>query len=178
MTSTLKPEGIILKATPMFEHDKMLIFFSPELGKCRILAKSVLSSRTKMAGSFEPTCHVVLTLFKGKTFLQTRYADMISPFWKIRESLDKLNVAFYCLNILVQATPMDHPNPPLFDLLLTTLSQLNDLSQEHSEAIKHRFQRTFLTLEGLLETDAPVTDDLFKSHLEAYCGRLLSYRNL
>ena len=168
--NTFKTEGIILSSKMFFEKDKMITLFSPTLGKCRILAKSAHSPKSKFAGRLEVTTHVALVLYRGRTFTQVSQCDIKTGFINIRQSLEKISLSYYCLDIISKTTDFEQVNVALYELLLTTLEQIHNGTDV--EAVKQWFQTHFLKVEGLLDHDYPhiISDQDFVRRFEEYTG--------
>jgi len=63
---TYQTEAIIIKKTKLGEADRILTFFTPDLGKIRAVAKGVRRPRSKMSGHLELLTHSLVSLARGR----------------------------------------------------------------------------------------------------------------
>ena len=160
--------GIILKSTPIFEHDKQIELYSKTHGKCRFLAKRI-HKKGAFVGRLEPLNHVSICSYKGKSFLYINQCDVIDFFPKIREDFNRLSLALFCVDIIRKSTVYDQDNPALFSILHIALTAINKELNLHS--IKNKFQNNILISEGVKDphTDDSSTND-FTNIFESYSG--------
>ncbi|MEK7299208.1 MAG: DNA repair protein RecO [Candidatus Margulisiibacteriota bacterium] len=165
-------EGIVLSAKPFFEHDKLLVLFTKDLGKCRVLAKSVLNKKNAPLGAMDATAHIDCLFFAGRQFYYSRDIRLLSVFGNLRKRLSNLTAAAYVLHVVDQLTDDGQPHPVLFDLLHQALDTLN--REEESLPAVFRFHAELLHAEGLLATDDGTLNFIqFRRHFEHYTGKSL-----
>ncbi|MBT5953885.1 DNA repair protein RecO [bacterium] len=163
-----KISGIILKSTPIFEHDKQIELYSETHGKCRFIAKRV-HKKGSFVGRLEPLNHVSICSFKGKSFLYINQCDVIDFFPKIREDFNRLSLALFCIDIIRKSTVYDQDNPALFSILHAALKDINE--EINLQTVQTNFQNHILISEGVKDPYSMnnSTND-FTAIFEAYSG--------
>lgn len=120
-----KTEAIILKQTPLGEADRTLTLYTPHLGKLHAIARGVRRPRSKLAGHLEPLTYARLMLARGRSLDVVAGAESLQSFVHVRQDLGSIGLAFYCAELVDAFTPEEHPNLPIFWLLLKTLEWLD-----------------------------------------------------
>lgn len=169
---TRKIRGIVLRGLSIFEKDKLIEILSPEEGKIKLLAKHAHTSRFRFGGGIEPLTYAQFVVHSGKTFHYINQCDIIRTFHGVRHTFNSISLAFYCADIIRQATIFYQHNAPLFDLLLTALSLIERREMPLAD-IRHFFQNRFLAIEGLIAENEVITTQRFKMIFEEYSGRAL-----
>jgi len=161
-----KTEAIILGTRPLGEKDKLVSIFTPHLGRFTIVAKSAQSQKSKLRGCIEPTAKVMLELYKGKSLDLVTEGQLLSGYWGIRESFERLCLAGEFIRWIIKFTAEHQENNALFILLDQALSSLD---QEMAlQAAKRCFQTKLLQIEGLWDHDNWVTEQEFLQKIRAY----------
>ena len=124
-----KTEAIILRQMALGEADRILTFYTPDLGKVRAVAKGVRRPSSKMGGHLEVLSHVSLLLARGQNLDIVTQAHLLHSFSRLREDLDTLSRACYLADLVDAFSPEEAPNPALYDLLMNALRWLEDAHQ-------------------------------------------------
>lgn len=96
---TFKTKGLILKEQSVGERDKLITVLTEERGTLRAFVrggKAVKSKKGAVTGKF---CYAALTLTETKDSFVVDEAAPIELFFKLRESIDKLALAEYFLEL-------------------------------------------------------------------------------
>jgi DNA repair protein RecO (recombination protein O) len=176
-SKTSKIDGIILQSKSFFENDKLVELFSPQVGKIKALAKYAQKKPHIFGGRLEPLNHVELITYQTNSFMLITQCNIVHTYPKIRDSFNRLNLAFYCCNIIRKATVFDQHNHELFDLLSQTLKNLNLHTDTECKAIKTHFEEVFLEIEGITNPNQ-LTPHSKKSQVEEYIGEKLPLLHL
>lgn len=82
----LKGEAITLNSFDFQESDRIITFFSKELGKRRAIAKGARRSKKRFVGNLEPLSHInFICHFNQKTgLLRLEEANLINPFKNLK----------------------------------------------------------------------------------------------
>jgi DNA repair protein RecO len=171
-SKSVKLSGIVLKKTTCFEKDCMLELFTPTLGKKKLIAKHALSKSFRFGGLIEPTQIIDCELYQGKSFLILNQCKLQKSYPNLRSHFNALSIACYFITLIRHITPFDQPAPQLYQLLTTTLEQIDKHS--HFDQIKQLFHTKILHHEGLLQDDSPLTDHHFNQLFCEYTGRKVS----
>ena len=166
-----KCSAIILKTDPFFEHDKRSECFTDSFGKITCLAKYAQKSKQR-AWALEPLSIVELELFKGKSFYSINHYTVTHYFNRIRESFNHLQYGIFFCNIIKQSVMTEQQHLHLFNLLKTTLIQLNNLPDIQQAAIQ--FYQNLIHIEGI-QTSAqlPNNEQHLLSIISNYTNTLL-----
>ncbi len=119
-----KTEAIIIKKTKLGEADRILTFYTPNLGKIQAVAKGVRRPRSKMSGHLELLTHSLVPLARGKNLDIVTGSQTINSFLALKSDLELSSYALYVIELVNKFTEYNIENYPLFKLLLETLKQL------------------------------------------------------
>jgi DNA repair protein RecO (recombination protein O) len=146
-TRTYRTTAIVLKASPFAERDRLMVLFTPDYGKLRVLAKGVRRTTSRVAGHVGLFAHSRLFLVRGRTFDLVTQGEGIEQFESLRTDLWRLSLAFYAGELVDRFTEDQHPVPGLFESLLSCLRLLNT-SSVAAGLILRKFELEVLGLTG------------------------------
>lgn len=115
-----KTEGIIFKARPFGEADKIVCIFSPQHGKFEALAKGARKIRSSFTGKLEPLNRLYFFIVKGRNLDIITQAQLRET-WRIRDDFVKLTYGFYILNLLDKAVYSYSPSVKIYELLRNSI---------------------------------------------------------
>ncbi len=142
--------AICLKSTPYRETDQIASFYSPDHGELRAIVKGVKKPTSKLAGSCEALTLNHLFLAQGRNLHTVCHYERIDSFQALRSDLERLAVGSVCTDILrLLGRENDPDSPAVYELLSTTLSQLNDTTQSWVPP-SLLFHESMLSLSGYL----------------------------
>lgn len=120
-----KTEVIVLRSTPLGDADKIVTFYSPELGKLRGVAKGARRTKSPFGSSLEVLTHLQLLFFQSNSGLhRVSQTNLLDYFSALRQDLSQLTSTLYLVDLVYCLTPAEDANPALFELLLHTLKLL------------------------------------------------------
>jgi DNA repair protein RecO (recombination protein O) len=122
-----RTEALILHRTDFGEADRLLNVYTPRLGRLRLLAKGVRKPSSRKAGHVEPFTHVNLLVARSKTLDIVSQAEIVEPFRRLHEQLERASLAYYVAELITGFTEEHDENAPLFDLIHATLARLCDV---------------------------------------------------
>ena len=126
---TYKTEAVVLKQSPMGEADRILTFYTQDMGKVRAVAKGVRRPKSKLTGHLEPLCHVSISVSHGRNLDLVTEAQVIQPFKGLREDLHRISQGIY-LAELVDSFSVEHSsNSSVYRLLLVALGCLETMRE-------------------------------------------------
>ncbi len=106
MRQQISDLAIVLSRSDYGEKDRILTVLTPNHGKLRAIAKSVRSSKSRLAGGIELFAENELALTKGRSNLYTvTFSRMKRYFGEIAKDLDKSMYAYDCLKLVNKLTP-------------------------------------------------------------------------
>lgn len=156
-----KQRFIILKSVKYSESDLIIHGLLKSGEKINFIAKGARKSKKRFSGGvLEPTHFVegVYSKTRGDLFL-LQEAHLIKGFEGLRDSYDKLEMAFYFLKLMDQVAEYGGlDSESYFDLLGNALSALE--KAENPNKLKLHFEVKFLYYQGVLPTDELYSDFL------------------
>ena len=141
-----KTDAVILKRSDFGEADRLVTVFTPEYGKLRLLAKGIRKPTSRKAGHLELFTHARLLIARGRELDIVTQAETVNAFRPLREDLKRTGYAHYVAELLDKFTAERDRNPPLFTLLLETLSRLCE--EADLERVARYYELHLLTLAG------------------------------
>lgn len=106
------------------EADRILVLYTKNYGRVSFIAKGVRRPKSRKRGHIEVFNHLRLQASAGHGLDLMTEAEVIDDFKNIRQSLKKVSLAYYIVEVVGKITHESEPNPELFDYLLNTLSKL------------------------------------------------------
>lgn len=157
----LKTSAITLKSRKWGEADRIVTFYTRDIGKIRAIARGARRLKSRLGAALEPLTLSELNLFEktGDSLYRVSQVDLIEPFVRFRENLTLMAAAARMANVVAAVTPDGDPDPQLFDTLEQGLRLLEDSGDPGLTALL--FQIRLLGLTGF----RPQTDHC------AACGR-------
>lgn len=117
-------QGIVLRAYPFGEADRVVVLLSPSHGKLRTVAKGVRKTKSRFGGRLEPFSHVGLVLYEGRNLDIITQADTIEAFPALRADLDKVVAAGTMVEVADAVAQESESSNRLFLLLRRGLDAL------------------------------------------------------
>jgi len=119
--------GVILRMTDWSETSAIVTWFTRDVGKLRTVAKGAHRPKSAFRGKLD------LFYLDDIVYVPSRRGDLHTlaecyvenPFPRIRERLDTFTAASYCCELVDLATEPEGPVPPLFELLVKSLTALD-----------------------------------------------------
>jgi DNA repair protein RecO (recombination protein O) len=146
-----RDEAIVVRTYRLGEADRIVVLFTKGRGKVRAVAKGVRKTTSRFGARLEPTTHVALQLYEGRTLDTITQAETLDHFRPIREDLERIGRASSILEAVEQITQEREPNAALYTMLV---GALRALSADDHPLIAPAFFWKLLALEGL----SPVVD--------------------
>ncbi len=121
-------DALVVKTQKYRETSKIVTLYTRKLGKISVIAKGVRKTDSKLGGILE-VINVVSTVFyykPSRNIQLLKECDLIDPFIKIRDDIEKTSVAFAILELLNRTIVEEEPNERLFFLLTEIMKNLNE----------------------------------------------------
>ena len=126
MSATKNP-AFILKTQDYRDTSILGDFYTRDHGRIRGIVKGVRDTRARFGSTLEPFSLNEILFYKrkrgGDLHLVTQ-VDMLDEFPRVREDLERLGTAAYCLELLSELVEPEEPQSEIFDLLRDTLGFL------------------------------------------------------
>jgi DNA repair protein RecO (recombination protein O) len=123
--------AVILKRMDLGEADRIVTFFSREVGKIRAVAKGVRRTTSRAAGHLEPFTLSDVMFAVGRELDVVSQADTLESFRGIREDLVLTTHAYYLAEVVDLLTEDRLENRGVFEALV---DGLRDLSTANADA--------------------------------------------
>ena len=149
--STYRAKGIVIKYTDLREADRIITFYTANLGKVQAVAKGVRKTLSKLGCHFDLFSLVQLELTEGRNLDTVIGAQAVDCFSNIRKSLSKTSQVYYLAELINKLVPDEYKDTRIFDLLSSTLKILNsDVWQSEIEEglVVQAFKMKLLQLIG------------------------------
>jgi len=125
-------QAIVIRTLNYGESDKILTFFTRDFGKLKGIAKGARRSKKRFQNVLGLFSHLRLIFFdrEGMGLVRAESGDLLNPFPKIREDLKKIYYGNYYLELMNEMANEREANPEAFDLLLSFLTDLDQMAPE------------------------------------------------
>jgi DNA repair protein RecO (recombination protein O) len=153
-----RDEGVVLRTHALGEADRIVSLLTAARGKVRAVAKGARKPGSRFAARLEPTAHVALQLYEGRSNLDTvTQAESVESFRGLREDYAALTAALAILEATDQVAQECEVNEPLYRMLV---GALRTLARHPSHMVAPAYFWKLLSMEG------------FRPHVEACmsCG--------
>ncbi len=142
-------EGVVLKAIPFKENDRILSIFTPDRGVMSLYVRGLSKKKPTLVNLTTPLCRGEFVFRKGRTdlhrFIDGTILDLHLP---LRRSYKHLEYAGKMLQAILQSQMPGKSANRLYALLTSYLKKLPDSS--FPETMWASFQLKLLKYEGLL----------------------------
>jgi DNA repair protein RecO (recombination protein O) len=118
---TYSTSAIVLKRIDLAEKDRILTLYTRELGKVSAVAKGARKPGSKLSGSSEPFTYLRGMLSIGRELDVLTQSDIRESFPNAKSAIVSLAYGFYIMELVNQLTDDRHPNPGLFDTILSAM---------------------------------------------------------
>ena len=149
MSVIVKTEAIVLRSMKYLESSRLVTFYTRQFGKLTGIVKGARQPKSKYGSALQPTSYVSLVLYKKESReIQTvSQCDVITPFNRVREDLDKMAVAMKMIETVSNVAHEEEENIPLFKLLVASLSLVDSATKE-PETLLYSFEIRMASLSG------------------------------
>lgn len=121
-----RSEAIVLGRLDYGEADRILVVFTPNLGKLDLIVKGARKTQSKLGPSLDLFANVNLELARGRELDVVRSVESIRRFDRLRGDLEAFSHASYYAELVRAFTQPREEHPDIYDLLVSTLVLLND----------------------------------------------------
>ncbi|MCZ7663266.1 MAG: DNA repair protein RecO [Thermoleophilia bacterium] len=154
---SLKTEALVIGSMRLREADRIITFYTRELGRLSAVAKGVRRTSSRMGGRLEPFSLVHVMLHPGRGSLYTvTSVETIRTFQAVRDELFRMEAGGRLLEAVRSLFPEEEENPAAFNLLVRGIARLGQAEQRgeaHLAVLATRL-KLLLALGYLPELDA------------------------
>jgi DNA repair protein RecO (recombination protein O) len=119
-----RTEAVILRRQDLGEADRLVVAYSPDRGKLRLVAKGVRRLSSRKAGHLEPFSRTSLLIARGRELDIISQAEAVETYPTLQTDLERLGQASYVVELIDRFTLDEGGSRPAYALLLETLSRL------------------------------------------------------
>ena len=143
-----KSEAIVLRKRDFRETSIIVDFYTRDFGKIGGLLKGIKTEPAKFASTLEPFSHNEIIFYSGRTssLHLVSQCDLVDGFNNVRQSVLKVGLACFMMELLDAVMPLEDKNEEIFDLSLACLRELAVTS--NAERISTIFKIKMLALSG------------------------------
>ncbi len=116
-----KTEALVLRSRDCGRGDKLLILYSRELGKIKVMAHGAARPSSRKRGAVQLFTRANFLIRRGREMDSVSQCEGVEMFSYLREDLEKISYASYLFELVDVFTPEGEASEPLYLLLLTTL---------------------------------------------------------
>lgn len=144
-----RTHAVILRRRDFRDADRILTVFTPNYGKLELIAKGIRKTTSRKAGHLELFSHCTLMVAQARTWDIVTEVVGVESYPSIRTDLDKISQANYIGELIDCFSESDDENQPMWDLLILTLQELDEIDPAHnSSLLQHWFEMSLLSLAG------------------------------
>lgn len=154
-------KGIILRCIKHSESDLIVHLVNTQGARLNMIAKGALKSRKRFGGGILEPTHFVQVTFSRKSYGEEdslailQEAQLLSGFPGLRQDYERLELAFYFLQIIAKVSQEGDPDAKgIFDLLGNSLKALE--ASQNIAYLKTHFELKLLLQQGVLPEDLNV----------------------
>ncbi len=155
---TKKTRGLVIKNTPIGEHDSLLTIFS-ENGKFRAVAKGARTPRNRLSAATRLFSWSEFVYYPSSKLARINEASLITAFDGLEEDLTALTYASYSLDLINHFYELDQVDKLALKLIIYYLHTLEEKKSDPL-VLTLSFQIKLLKLAGLLPDFNILKDDV------------------
>lgn len=143
-------ESIVLRSLDIGEQDKIIVFFSEDIGIFKGVAKGARKFGNRFGSSLEPMSHVIVFYHEreNRELVTVSNCDLIESFFDIQNDLTTSFTLSYFAELIEEFFPLRSKDDTLFRLLLSVLRSLK--AGADLDFTSAYFEAWFLKLSGIL----------------------------
>jgi len=126
--NSCRTRALILHVTDHSESDKIITFYSPDIGRATGIAKGAKRSKQRFVNKLEEFSLLNILYRPGKRngLLFLNEAELENAFLSLRRYYERYVVAMYSAEIVMRFTWEQDPDPVIFSLLLWVMEALEN----------------------------------------------------
>lgn len=116
--------GIVLARRNFGEADRILVVYSKNFGRISLIAKGIRRPKSRKRGHVEVFSLVNFQAVSGHGLDMMTEAELVDDFKEVRQSLNKISLAYYFAEVVGRITHEGEPNMDLYELIIKYLNKL------------------------------------------------------
>jgi DNA repair protein RecO len=118
--------AIVLRRRDSGESDRRLTVLTREVGKIDVIAKGARKAGSRLAGSSDPLVVAKFQLASGKKNLYITQTQPMASYRGLRNDYERLSFALALCELYSAVVPWEEPYPEAYELLNSSLKQLEN----------------------------------------------------
>ena len=121
-----KTRALVIGSVPLGESDRIVTFYSRDVGKVRGIARAARRMRSRFGSALELLTLGDLVFFDGgrSDLVQVDHFDIVHPFERVRGDLERLGQAAWMVECVARLTADRDPSATLYGLLVRALKSV------------------------------------------------------
>jgi len=119
-----RTEAVILRRQDLGEADRLVVAYSPDRGKLRLVAKGARRLTSRKAGHLEPFTKATLLVARGRELDIITQAEALETFPALRTDLQRVGQASYVVELIDRFTLDEGGSRPAYTMMLEALERL------------------------------------------------------
>lgn len=129
-------DGVVLRRFNFSEADRILVLFTRERGKVRVIAKGVRRPSSRLAGHLELFSQGEILLAQGRELDVVSQVQLRAPHAGLRTDIERTAHAFVIAELIDAGTADANQQPELYDTLLASLDAIERHPQPDLAALQ------------------------------------------
>ncbi|HUN65635.1 MAG TPA: DNA repair protein RecO [Bacteroidota bacterium] len=128
MSEIIRTDAVVLRSIDYRETSKIVTLYTRHAGRMGVLVKGARQKKNPFGSTLEPLSYISAVIYtkEGRDLQLLTAADFRKMFRSLPAALDSLAPALAILEIVNRVTHDGEENHPLFDLVVGTLSALDE----------------------------------------------------
>lgn len=143
-----RSDAFVLRTYKLGESDQIVVLFTRDFGKLRVVARRNRRGHSRTAGHYQPLTrlHVIVYGRPTRSLYHTHSVDMAQTFRVLHEDFNLLSCGLYMTELIDVSTQERQPAPELFALFGEALEAL--AQTDRPPMVLRHFEMSLLTLSG------------------------------
>ncbi len=148
MDKELKVRGLLLREVHIGEADKIVTLVCEGIGRIDVSGKGVRSIRSPHMASTQIFAYSSFVLRRGKKYYYIAESELCEPFYGLRCDIDRLSLASYIADVVLDLIPEGTADDDLLRLTLNTFYAISEKKNIPMKQIKGAFEMKAADLAG------------------------------
>ena len=146
-----RSDAFVLRTYKLGESDQIVVLFTRDFGKLRVVARRNRRGHSRTAGHYQPLTrlHVIIYGRPTRSLYHTHSIDIVQAFRVLHEDFNLLSCGLYMTELIDISTQDRQPAAELFALFDEALEALAQAGQtSETPMVLRHFEMSLLTLSG------------------------------